>query len=62
MIHVGALANLALHKFKAGTISIWQRRGSGLVLGGVRCGVLAASLPHGTRHLRDHRKGSARLL
>lgn len=48
MIHVGALANLALQKFKAGTISIWQRRGSGLVLGSVWCGVLAASLPHGT--------------
>lgn len=43
MIHVGSLANLALQKFKAGTISIWQRRGSGLVLGGVWCGVLAAS-------------------
>lgn len=48
MIHVGALANLALQKFKAGTISIWQRRGSRLVLGSVWCGVLAASLPHRT--------------
>lgn len=44
MIHVGALANLALQKFKAGTISIWQGGGKRLVLGGVLCGALAASL------------------
>lgn len=44
MIHVGALANLALQKFKAGTISIWQRGGKRLVLGSVWCRALAASL------------------
>lgn len=36
MIHVGALANLTLQKFKAGTMTIWQGRGSGLVCG-VEC-------------------------
>lgn len=41
MIHVGALANLTLQKFKAGTISIWQGGGKQRVLGGVWCGVLA---------------------
>lgn len=44
MIHVGALANLALQKFKGGTISIWQGGGKRLVLGGVRRRALAASL------------------
>jgi len=44
MIHIRALANLALQKFKAGTISIWQGGGKRLVLGSVWCGALAASL------------------
>lgn len=35
MIHVGALANLAVQKFRAGTISLWQGEGKRLVLGGV---------------------------
>lgn len=44
MIHAGALSNLALQKFKAGTISIWQRGGKWLTLGGIWCRARAAPL------------------
>lgn len=49
MIHVGALANLAVQKFRAGTISLWQGEGKRLVLGGVWRGALA--VPHLERGL-----------
>lgn len=47
MIHVGALANLPVQKFKVGTISIWQGGGERLVLAAY--GVCGMEWWHGHR-------------